>query len=77
MAIEEYPNSIVVDGEQWEIREYDDRPGQVDLRWVTGPAGGSGFTTRANFPDRLPLEFIRRQILDYMQNINPETGYFG
>lgn len=75
MASNNYPHRIVVDGEQWAIHEDEEHPGLIDLRWMSGPAGGSGITTRTNFRGMPPMHFIENQVRDYMHNVNPETGY--
>jgi hypothetical protein len=74
---------LVVNGEIFEVREPDDRPGHYDCDWITGPHEGYGFScvfTRSHLVGTEPAPTdvradLERAIADFLRNIDPETGY--
>lgn len=65
---------MIVDGESWEVRRSSD--GQYDFEWLSGKAGGYGFSIKVNDPRvKLSPASIEDLIRDFMREVNPETGH--
>lgn len=75
MGATQGPTRIVVDGEQFDVSERADRPGQYDFDWVSGPNQGYGFSSASSNGEPQSLPQLERQARAFLAQVDPETGY--
>ncbi|MFC0006856.1 hypothetical protein [Micromonospora siamensis] len=69
------PVLITVDGQDFRVRRRADSPGTYDFDWLTGPHPyGFGLSQPGHELTRPELE---RHIRDFLDQIDPATGYLG
>lgn len=66
---------IEVDGEIFEVSAQEGLPGQHNLRWLSGPNPGYGFTCRRSDVRLSTRAQLIEQIRDFLAQIDPDTGY--
>lgn len=65
--------TVEVDGEVFAVSEGTGDVWEIDYLWVTGPNAGYGFGESGPF--RRSLEDHGRAIRNFLDQIDPETGY--
>lgn len=75
MAAAERPVRVEVDGQLFDVRARQDRPGQYDFAWVSGPNPGYGFTSAPSDASPLSMGDLKGAIRRFLAQVDPETGY--
>lgn len=71
----ERPRTVVVDGHDFLVRPRPAEPGTYDFDWTSGPNAGYGFAISGWQGRPLSADEIRGHIRDFLQGIDPRTGY--
>ena len=66
---------LVVDGEEFDVRERPDRPGQYDFAWVSGPNAGYGFTSARSDGAPETRAGLQDLIRNFLAQVDPGTGF--
>jgi hypothetical protein len=66
---------LVVDGEQFDVREEPGRPGQYHFSWASGPNSDYGFTSARSDGRPESTAELREAIRDFLAQVDPETGF--
>jgi hypothetical protein len=66
---------LVVDGEQFDVREQAGRPGTYHFAWVSGPNPGYGFTSARSDGQASTTDQLEDSIRGFLAQVDPETGY--
>ena len=69
------PLRLVVDGEQFDVRERPGRPGQYDFDWISGPNDGYGFSSAWSDRDPHTRTELEDAIRDFLAQVDPEIGF--
>jgi len=69
------PLRLVVDGEQFDVRERPGRRGQYDFAWVSGPNPGYGFTSARSDGQPASTAELQDDIRGFLAQVDPETGF--
>lgn len=69
------PVRLVVDGEEFDVRERPDRPGQYDFAWVSGPNVGYGFTSARSDGQAETTAGLEDLIRNFLAQVDPGTGF--
>ncbi len=75
VAAAERPVRVEVDGQLFEVRTRQDRPGQYDFAWVSGPNRGYGFTSASSDGSTMSMGDFEGAIRRFLAQVDPETGY--
>lgn len=68
------PIMMIVDGQDFRIRERAEKPGEYDFDWLSGPHNyGFGITRAAGSAMTLPE--MEEAIRNFLGEIDPATGY--
>ena len=65
---------LTVEGHQWLVREQHDHPGGYDFEWLTGP-DRYGFSIGSSDGSPMTVPAMELHIINFMAQIDPETGY--
>ena len=71
----EAPERLVVDGEQFDVRERPGRPGQYHFDWVSGPNPGYGFSSGWSDGESRTAAELEEAIRDFLAQVDPKTGF--
>lgn len=74
MQEETDPVRFTVQGQEFTVRARAGEPGVCDHFWTNHPEG-YGFTFAGNPADPVSREGMERDIISFLAEINPETGY--
>lgn len=67
---------LTVDGEVFDVWTPEDQPNALRFKWVSGP-NDYGFTSSVHPADtKWTREMLEDAIRDFLEQIDPETGYF-
>ena len=66
---------LTVDGEVFDVRQRDGRPGTYDFTWVSGPNEGYGFSSFGHTSTE--VAWMPDAIRNFLAQIDPKTGYLG
>ncbi len=69
------PLQLIVDGEVFEVREEPAQPSACHYTWASGPNPGYGFTSAWSDGHPASLGEHETAIRDFLESINPTTGY--
>ncbi|SHH41278.1 hypothetical protein [Streptomyces sp. 3214.6] len=69
------PWRITVDGEAFEIRQPDGKPGSYDLTWLTGPDPQYGFGFSTHPPAQSSRTHLEDAIREFLSQVDPDTGH--
>lgn len=69
------PVRLVVDGEQFDVREQSGRPGTYHFAWVSGPNAGYGFSSARSDGQSSTTAQLEDDIRGFLANVDPETGF--
>lgn len=69
---------LTVDGERFTVRRQRRRRHAYDFTWETGPNEGYGFTMAVmGSSEPLPQARLEDAARDFLEGIDPESGYLG
>jgi hypothetical protein len=68
---------VEVDGEVFDVVAREDRPGQYDYAWISGPNPGYGFSSASSDRRSSTMADHRAAIRDFLSQVDPETGFTG
>ncbi|MCK1795321.1 hypothetical protein MTQ01_04710 [Streptomyces sp. XM4193] len=66
---------LVVDGETFLVRRRPGARGIYDFDWISGRNPDYGFTTALHGASGLSEDQLREEIREFLEQIDPETGY--
>lgn len=66
---------IVVDGKHFDVGERAGEPGVYELRWISVPNEGYGFTTSTCSGEGRTEAELEDAICDFLSQVDPTTGY--
>lgn len=68
--------TLVVDGEKFNVTKRPGQPGTYDFIWLTGPNPGYGFTSAGHPARALSTPELEESVRDFLRQIDPTTGHF-
>ena len=66
---------LIVDGEQFDVREQAGLPGTYHFDWVSGPNPGYGFTSARSDGQSSTTAQLQDEIRGFLANVDPDTGF--
>ncbi|GAB3266159.1 hypothetical protein GCM10027586_20490 [Kineococcus gypseus] len=66
---------VQLGGHDWLVEERAGVPGCYDVTWLSGPNPGYGFSTQTFDGTPVSKERMERSIADFLEQIDPQTGY--
>jgi hypothetical protein len=66
---------ILVDGQEFEVRERPDEPGHYDFVWLSGPNDGYGFSSSRSDAGRFSGPEMAALVRSFLAQVNSATGY--
>ena len=69
------PVRMVVDGEQFDVRQRRGRQSEYEFTWVSGPNPGYGFTSAGSDGRPATREELENDIRSFLAQIDPGTGF--
>ncbi|MFG2894954.1 hypothetical protein [Streptomyces sp. NPDC048248] len=67
--------TLMVDGEKFEVSKRPGQRGTYDFTWLTGPNPGYGFTSAVQPARALSIPELEESIRDFLGQVDPATGY--
>ncbi|MFG2533394.1 hypothetical protein [Streptomyces sp. NPDC048516] len=67
--------TLVVDGEKFDVSKRPGKRGTYDFTWLTGPNPGYGFTSAVQPARALSVPELEASARDFLQQVDPTTGY--
>ncbi|MFE2379513.1 hypothetical protein [Streptomyces sp. NPDC059398] len=67
--------TLVVDGEKFEVVKRPGQRGTYDFTWLTGPNPGYGFTSAVQPARALSASEWEKSARDFLNQVDPTTGY--
>jgi hypothetical protein len=66
---------ITVDGEVFEVEADPERPGHYHFARLSGPGGGSGFSTARSDGSLMSEGEMQASIRNFLEQVDPDTGH--
>ncbi len=67
--------TLVVDGERFDVTQRPEQPGTYDFTWLTGPNPGYGFTSAASPARALSIPELEASARNFLEQVDPTTGH--